>query len=88
MEKTFTIQNPTGIHARPAKKIVTAASKYPCDVYMEKAAGKRINAKSIVGVLALGGKQGDSILVIAEGDQEEAAVAEIGAILESVADEG
>lgn len=83
MQKTFVINNPSGIHARPAKKIVQAASSYACTVQLEKA-GKPFSAKSLVGVLSLGGKFGDTITVIAEGEQEEAAIQEIGSILTSV----
>lgn len=86
MEKTFTVQNPTGIHARPAKKIVTTANGFPCSVYLVKNE-KKSSAKSLVGVLSVGAKHGDDITVIAEGEQEEAAVNEIGAILEAVTDE-
>ncbi|MFD2615459.1 HPr family phosphocarrier protein [Paenibacillus gansuensis] len=86
MQQTFTIQNPTGIHARPARKLVQAAMAYPCTVQLEKD-GKRFSAKSLVGVLSVGAKQGDLITVVAEGERENEAVQEIGAILEAVLDE-
>lgn len=86
MEKTFTIQNPTGIHARPAKKIVTTANAFPCTVHLVKA-GKKSSAKSLVGVLSVGAKYQDEITVVAEGEQEAEAVDAIGAILAAVYDE-
>lgn len=86
MERTYTIQNPTGIHARPAKKIVTTANSFPCSIFLVKN-GKRSSAKSLVGVLSVGAKYQDEITVIAEGEQEEIAVNEIGAILAAVSDE-
>ena len=86
MHNVFTIQNPNGIHARPARKIVITASAYPCEIYLEKN-GKRNSAKSLVGVLSTGGKCGDSITVVAEGEGQEEAVKEIGAILETIWDE-
>jgi phosphocarrier protein len=86
MQKEYIIQNPNGIHARPARKIVTTANSFPCAIYLEKD-GKRSSAKSLVAVLSLGAKHGDAVLVVAEGEKEEEAVKEIGAIVESVWDE-
>ncbi|WP_438434496.1 HPr family phosphocarrier protein [Gorillibacterium sp. sgz500922] len=86
MQSEHIILNPNGIHARPARKIVTTASGYGCSVFLEKDS-KRVNAKSLVGVLTLGGKQGDRIRLIAEGEDAEQAAAELGAILEAVWDE-
>lgn len=81
MEQTYTIGSELGIHVRPAKLIVEAVKKYAgTDVFLEKD-GKRVAAKSLVNVLTLGAKHGDSVTVITEGDQAEAAQQEIGAIL-------
>lgn len=80
MQKIFIIENPTGIHARPARRIVDAAKSFPFDVFLEKD-GNRFSAKSLVKVLSLGGKQGDEITVVAEGEGAEAAVNAIGAVL-------
>lgn len=87
MQQIYTIHNPNGIHARPARQIVTSASAYPCAIYLEKE-GKRVNAKSLVAVLTMGGKYGDAITVIAEGEQQEDAVEAIGTVLSTVWDEG
>jgi len=86
MQQIYTIQNPNGIHARPARQIVLSASLYPCEVYLEKE-GKRVSAKSLVSVLTLGGKYGDGITVEAVGEQQEAAVEAVGAVLTSIWDE-
>lgn len=83
MQNSFVIQNPFGIHARPARKIVEAAKAFPGTVTLEKE-GKSFNAKSLVHVISAGAKQGDSITVNAEGEQAEEVVAAIGAILVSV----
>ncbi|WP_235680241.1 HPr family phosphocarrier protein [Paenibacillus albicereus] len=80
MEKTFIIANPTGIHARPARKIVEAAKGFAGDVHLVKGE-TRGSAKSLVKVLSIGAKQGDSITVAAEGDGAEAVVDAIGAVL-------
>ncbi|GAB2702173.1 HPr family phosphocarrier protein [Paenibacillus thermoaerophilus] len=82
MQAQFTVQNQLGIHARPARKIVQTAAAFPCDIYLEKD-GKRVGAKSLVNVLTLGAKYGNVITIIAEGEREEEAVREIGAIIES-----
>ncbi|ANE46631.1 hypothetical protein SY83_10515 [Paenibacillus swuensis] len=88
MQQTFTVVNTSGIHARPARKVVEAAMAFPCTVHLEKSGGgKRFSAKSLVGVLSLGAKHGDAVEVIADGEQAGEAVAAIGAILEAAHDE-
>ncbi|SDS93914.1 phosphocarrier protein [Paenibacillaceae bacterium GAS479] len=82
MEKTFTIVNPTGIHARPARKIVEAAKPFAGDVHLIKG-DIRSNAKSLVKVLSVGAKQGDVVTVSAQGEGAEAVVDAIGAVLSS-----
>ncbi|MBP3961486.1 HPr family phosphocarrier protein [Paenibacillus lignilyticus] len=83
MEQSFVVVNPTGIHARPAKKIVEAAKLCGGTVFFEKD-GKKVSAKSLVNVLALGAKLGDTVIVSAEGEQAEAAVEAIGAVFAAV----
>ncbi|GMK37697.1 hypothetical protein PCCS19_07510 [Paenibacillus sp. CCS19] len=80
MQRTFTVENPTGIHARPARKIVEAAKSFDGDVFLEKG-GSRFSAKSLVKVLSVGAKQGDAIAVIAEGEGAEAVIDAVGAVL-------
>lgn len=83
MKNSFVIQNPFGIHARPARKIVEAAKAFTGTVTLEKD-GKSFNAKSLVHVISVGAKLGDSIAVSAEGEHAEAVVAAIGEILVSI----
>jgi len=88
MKNSFVIQNPFGIHARPARKIVEAAKAFAGTVTLEKD-GKSFNAKSLVHVISVGAKLGDSITVSAEGEHAEgehaeAVVAAVGEILVSV----
>lgn len=80
MEKAYVVLNPTGIHARPAKKIVEAAKICEGTVYLEKG-GRKVNAKSLVNVLSIGAKQNETVTVSAEGKKAEEAVAAIGAVL-------
>ncbi|CAK6473097.1 phosphocarrier protein HPr [Peribacillus castrilensis] len=72
-EKTFTIIEKTGIHARPATTLVQNASKFNSEVNLEYN-GKKVNLKSIMGVMSLGIAHGDQIKIIAEGTDEKEAI--------------
>jgi len=72
IRRKMVVQNEVGLHARPAKNLVSELNKYASDVFIEKD-GYRINAKSIIGVLTLAAVKGTVLTVIAEGvDAEEA----------------
>ncbi|HLF75186.1 MAG TPA: phosphoenolpyruvate--protein phosphotransferase, partial [Anaerolineales bacterium] len=81
-EIQLVIQNPTGLHARPAKVLVNLAKQFESDIRIQHA-GKRANAKSMVSVLTLGAVQGSGITVQASGADEEQAIAEIEAAIHS-----
>ena len=81
-EATVTLQNATGLHARPAKIFARAAAASTADVSVEKD-GRRVNAKSVLSVLTLDCHQGDEILISVEGDDAEATLAELVALVES-----
>ena len=81
-EKNVTIINRAGIHARPASVLVQAIKDYKCNVYFEKGAN-RINAKSIMGIITLGAAYGTEIKIIAEGEDENAAIAALARLFES-----
>ena len=72
-QKEVTVQNKTGLHARPASLFVKKANEYDADIKLE-VDGKEANAKSIMGVMGLGAKQGKKVLISAEGNQAEEAV--------------
>lgn len=80
--KTATIQNKTGLHARPANQFVSNAKKFKSDIYVEKDL-KKANAKSIITILTLGAVQGSQVTVSAEGIDEEEAVNELVSLIES-----
>ncbi len=82
MQKEFSIKSLTGIHARPAKKIVETALGYPFDIYLVKKS-ERYSAKSLVAMISIGAQYGDQIIVAAEGDEAEAAIEAIGLVLAS-----
>jgi phosphocarrier protein len=73
MRRRVTVQNEVGLHARPAKNLVSELNKYCADVFLEKD-GYRINAKSIIGVLTLAAVKGTELMVIAEGEDAEEAL--------------
>ena len=78
---TYTITNKMGIHARPAGLLGKEAAAFPCKVTIEKD-GKEADAKRIFGVMGLGVKCGQEIILKTDGDQEEEAIAALGKFLE------
>ena len=81
VSKEITILNATGLHARPASMFVQEAGKYKSEIYIMKGE-KKINAKSIMGIMAGGLSKGTDIIIEAEGEDEQAAVdALVGLVL-------
>ncbi|MDF2612396.1 MAG: crh [Clostridia bacterium] len=70
---TVEIVNPTGLHARPASDFVKRAIAFKSDVFLENGI-KRMNAKSILGILAMGLSQGSQVDIITDGEDEEEAL--------------
>jgi phosphocarrier protein len=69
------IVNKLGLHARAAAKLTHLAGTYQCEIWLSRS-GRRVNAKSIMGVMMLAAGQGSSVLIEAEGaDAEQALVA-------------
>ena len=68
-----TVVNKLGLHARPSAKITQLASKFASEVWMSKGA-RRINAKSIMGVMMLAAAKGSTLVIEAEGLDEQDAV--------------
>ena len=60
------IVNKLGLHARAAAKLTHLAGNYQCDIWISRS-GRRVNAKSIMGVMMLAAGQGTSVLIEAEG---------------------
>ncbi len=71
--EVLTIQNPEGLRARPAAQFVQLASGFTSQMLIEKG-NKKVNAKSIMGVLSLGVGQGDSIQLFVSGPDEDVAI--------------
>jgi phosphocarrier protein FPr len=76
------LQNPTGLHARPAKVLVNLAKRFKSEISLQHGA-KRANAKSMVSVLTLGAVKGSGITIQVNGEDEEPAIAEIEAAFRS-----
>lgn len=71
--KDVTVENQVGLHARPATFFIQKANEFKSSIWVEKEE-RRVNAKSLLGVLSLGIVGGTTIRVIADGQDEEAAV--------------
>ena len=69
----MTINIPKGLDARPVALLVQVASQYESSIYVE-IQEKKVNAKSIMGMMSLGLAQGEQITIIANGPDEQAAV--------------
>jgi len=80
IEKDVTIVNRLGMHARPAALFVRVASRYRCEVWVEKE-GEQINGKSIMGLMMLAAGQGSKLLIRCDGPDAEKALAEIEALI-------
>lgn len=76
MEKTISIKNESGLHARPAGMFVKKASEFKSNVEI-LAKGKTVNAKSIMGVMSLGLAQGEELTIIANGSDEQEAITKL-----------
>ena len=73
LSKEITLVNSVGLHARPATFFIQKANSYRCSVWIENNS-RRSNAKSLLGVLSLGVRQGDSVTLIADGIDENEAI--------------
>lgn len=69
ISRNITIQNSVGLHARPATFFIQKANSYKSSIWVEKD-DRRINAKSLLGVLSLGITRGMTITLIADGADE------------------
>lgn len=75
------VRRVSGFHARPVISIVQLADKFKSNIYFQKD-DKKVNAKSIIGVLSLEAIKEDKILIIAEGEDEKEAVSALAQLIE------
>lgn len=76
IEKSMEIQLTSGLEARPVAVLVQVASRFASSVYLE-AEGRKVNAKSIMGMMTLGLNTGEKVKIICDGEDEKAAVENI-----------
>ena len=81
VEKSCTVQNKMGLHARPAALIVQTANKFRCEVILQKD-GQEVNGKSIMGVLMLAAGKGSTIQVRTEGEEAKACADALSALFD------
>ena len=82
ISREVVINNTSGLHARPATFFIQKANSYKSSVWVEKG-DRRVNAKSLLGVLSLGVVQGMSITLIADGADEEEALKGLAELISS-----
>lgn len=83
----ITITNKLGLHARASAKLTKLAGSFDCDVWMSKGE-RRVNAKSIMGVMMLAAGLGSQVVLETDGQQEEAAMQALVALIEDKFGEG
>jgi phosphocarrier protein len=82
-ERTVTVASSVGLHARPASLFSQAAAKAGVPVTLTSAAGKSVNAASILGVLSLGIGHGETVTLSSDAEGADAALDELVALLET-----
>ncbi|MBR2928283.1 MAG: HPr family phosphocarrier protein [Oscillospiraceae bacterium] len=78
----ITVTNEVGLHAKPATYFIQKANEFQSGIWVEKDE-RRVNAKSLLGVLSLGIVQGTTVTLIADGSDEEAAVTTLAELVNS-----
>jgi len=81
------IINKLGLHARASAKLTQLASQYPCEVWLSRN-GRRVNAKSIMGVMMLAAAKGSTISIETTGEQEQEAMTALVALINDYFGEG
>ncbi|WP_334135640.1 HPr family phosphocarrier protein [Tepidimonas sp.] len=87
IQRTATISNKLGLHARASAKLTKLASQFPCEVWLSRN-GRRVNAKSIMGVMMLAAGLGATVEIETDGPQEDEAMAALLALIDDKFGEG
>ena len=82
ISKEVDINNQVGLHARPATFFIQKANEFKSSIWVEKE-DRRVNAKSLLGVLSLGIVKGTVVTLIADGADEDEAIATLSALIDS-----
>jgi phosphocarrier protein len=83
----ITIINKLGLHARASAKLTQLAGQFPCEVFLTKA-GRRVNAKSIMGVMMLAAGMGSVVILETEGEKSEEAFSALSDLINDRFGEG
>jgi phosphocarrier protein HPr len=87
LQQDALIINKLGLHARASAKLTQLASQFPCEVWLSRN-GRRVNAKSIMGVMMLAAAKGSSINIETSGEQEQEAMTALLALINDYFGEG
>lgn len=87
IKNTISISNRLGLHARASAKLTKLASTFKCEIFMSRN-GRRVNAKSIMGVMMLAAGMGSEVEIETEGPDEQAAMDAIAALINDKFGEG
>jgi phosphocarrier protein HPr len=87
IKKNTTISNKLGLHARASAKLTKLAGSYPCEVWLSRGE-RRVNAKSIMGVMMLAAGVGSEVLLETSGEREEEAMEALLALIHDKFGEG
>ena len=87
IRKNTTISNKLGLHARASAKLTKLAGSYPCEVWISRGE-RRVNAKSIMGVMMLAAGVGTEVTLETDGDREEEAMDALLALINDRFGEG
>ncbi len=87
IRSTITISNKLGLHARASAKLTKLAGGFPCEVFMSRN-GRRVNAKSIMGVMMLAAGLGSEVEIETDGNREQEAMDAILALIQDKFGEG
>lgn len=80
------LKSKIGLHARPAALFVKKARNYDSEIIIKKGF-QEANGKSIISIMALGAMKGDELIILTKGSDEDKAITELSALLESMEDE-
>jgi phosphocarrier protein HPr len=87
LQNEVLIKNKLGLHARASAKLSQLAGQFPCEVWLARN-GRRVNAKSIMGVMMLAAAKGATITVETSGDKEQEAMTAIQKLIDDLFGEG
>jgi len=87
LQQDVQIINKLGLHARASAKLTQIATQYPCEVWLSRN-GRRVNAKSIMGVMMLAAAKGTTIAIETDGGQEQEAMTALVALINDHFGEG